>query len=108
MIENFPNLVNYYDQQIASRSLSQKLSLDENITLYAFDQGESISRETSTNNKLLQIVEGRILLNCNQEKVELKKETLIAIHQGQVFGLEAIEPSKLLLIDLPSPQDIYR
>lgn len=99
MIESFPNLVHYHDQQIASRSLSQKLGLEQTVTLYAFDQGESISPEVSTADKLLQVIEGRLLLSLDNQKIKLEANSLVAIHKGQVIALEAARPSKLLQID---------
>ncbi|MGT2928936.1 acetate kinase [Streptococcus dentasini] len=99
MIESFSHLVSYYKQQIASRSLSQKLGLDQTITLYAFDKGENISEEVSTGDKLLQVLEGQLLVSLDHQAIQLKKDSLLAIHKGQRLALEACEQSKLLQID---------
>lgn len=103
MILSPAELINYHEQQITSRSLSRKLGIDAPMTLYALDQAETISNETSTLVKLIQILEGRLEVTIEPgDKSELTVGELMMIPAGQLHNLKAKTPCKILQLELPA------
>ncbi|KXT78168.1 acetate kinase [Streptococcus sp. DD13] len=95
-------LVTYHEEQIVSRSLSKRLGIISSVTLYAMDQKESISKETSPQPKLLQVLEGRLAVTLEEGTVEiLETGELLSIAAQQLHSLNAITPCKFLQIELP-------
>lgn len=95
------DLVKYHEHQIASRSLSKKLDLKEQLMIYAFDQGESISQESSTQTKLLEVLEGKLEVNfADGTKETLQALELLTIPATKKHGLLALEPCKFIQLGL--------
>ncbi|EJN93563.1 acetate kinase [Streptococcus ratti] len=99
MIDNLLELVKYHDGQIASRSLTKKLGMNNPITLYAMPAGESISNESSKLCKLIQVLEGSLQVEIAGEKHILNHQGLISIAANQVHNLYALKDTKLLQIE---------
>ncbi|OZV23262.1 acetate kinase [Streptococcus sobrinus] len=94
------NLVNYHDYQITSRSLSQKLGLDQVVTLYAMDKAETISQESSPSPKLIQVLEGQLKVSLAEEEAELlKPNELLTVPALKLHALKAVEKTKFLQIE---------
>ena len=94
------NLVNYHDYQITSRSLSQKLDLDQAVTLYAMDKDETISQESSPSPKLIQVLEGQLAVSLAEEEAELlKPNELLTVPALKLHALKAVEKTKFLQIE---------
>ncbi len=96
------NMIRYHEGQIASRSLSAKLGLDQAMTLYAMAEGESISREVSDQTKLIQVLEGQLLVTYDDgHQDELTGGDLVSLATGQGHTLTATEDTKFwqLLLD---------
>ncbi len=100
MIPNLLEMIHYHEHQIASRSLSKKLELNQSIVLYAMDEGESISKETSPRDKLIMILEGQLQLSYADNKQLLEKEALIKVEANTLHHLEALKPCKFLQIEV--------
>lgn len=95
------DLVKYHEHQIASRSLSKKLDLKEQLMIYAFDQGESISQESSTQTKLLEVLEGKLEVNfADGTKETLQALELLTIPATKKHGLLALGPCKFIQLEL--------
>ena len=96
------DMVRYHEGQIASRSLSVKLGLNQGMTLYAVATGESISQETSDQTKLIQVLDGRLQVTYDDgESDELKRGDIVSFAAGQGHALAATENTKFwqLLLD---------
>ncbi|EHJ52859.1 hypothetical protein [Streptococcus macacae] len=100
MIDNLLDLVKYHDDQIASRSLTKKLKIDNPITLYALPVGESISNESSKWCKLIQVLEGSLQVEIRGDKYVISHQGLMSIAANQVHSLYALEDSKILQIEV--------
>ncbi|KGR73396.1 acetate kinase [Streptococcus phocae subsp. salmonis] len=100
MIENLLDLIRYHDQQIASRSLSGKLGLNQAVTLYAMDQGETISNESSPKAKLILVLEGQLGITQEAQDIQLSAGGVISLMPEQVHHLTAITQCKYLQIIL--------
>ena len=92
-------LVSYHDYQITSRSLSKKLSLNQAVTLYAMDKGETISQETSPKSKLLQVLEGELEISYEETSEHLIPNQLLMIEANQLHAIKALTPTKWLQIE---------
>lgn len=101
MIANLLELIHYHDGQIASRSLTKKLALDNPVTLYAIPAGESISHESSTLTKLIQVLEGSLRVEIAGETYCLNDSALMSIPANQRHHLYALKDTKLLQIEVP-------
>ncbi len=100
MIKQLKTLVNYHEGQIASRSLSKKLDVANSVTLYAMAKGESISRESSNNTKLIYVLEGQLQLKVIDETFELTADDLKSISAHSLHDFLAMENCKFLQIEL--------
>ncbi|MGT2948208.1 acetate kinase [Streptococcus devriesei] len=100
MIDNICDLIKYHDGQIASRSLSRKLTVDTPVTLYAMAKGESISNESGKLTKLIQVLEGSLQVETADERYLLEAQGMLSIAADQVHNLYALEDSKILQIEL--------
>ncbi len=94
-------MVNYHDYQITSRSLSQKLDLDQAVTLYAMDKDETISQESSPSPKLIQVLEGHLAVSLAEEEDQvLNSNELLVVPALKLHALKAVERTKYLQIEL--------
>ncbi|EFQ58148.1 acetate kinase [Streptococcus downei] len=95
------DLVNYHDYQISSRSLSKKLSINQALTLYAMDKGETISQESSPQTRLLQVLEGQLEISLADGVVQsLLPNELLSVPALQVHAIKAVEKTKFLQLEL--------
>ncbi|KRL84792.1 acetate kinase [Ligilactobacillus apodemi] len=98
---NLPELVNYHNQQIASRSLAKKLGITAQMLVYALDEGESISQESSSQVKLIEVLEGDLAVElADNTKETLSALDLLTIPAGQKHGLMALTRCKFLQLEL--------
>ncbi len=100
MIKDLKTLVKYHDGQIASRSLSKTLEVANSITLYAMAKGESISRESSHNAKLIYVLEGNLQLKTDSATVNLTPDNIETIPAQMLHDFLALEACKFLQIEL--------
>ncbi|MCB4944155.1 acetate kinase [Streptococcus mutans] len=106
MIDNLLELVKYHEGQIASRSLTKKMEMNNPITLYAMPAGESISNESSKLAKLIQVLEGCLQVEIAGEKHIINQQGLIGIAANQVHNLYALKDSKVLQIEVESQKKL--
>lgn len=94
-------LVKYHENQIASRALAKKLGLKNQLMIYAFAPGESISQESSMQTKLLEVLEGKLeVIFEDGTKETLAALELLTIPAGKKHELVALGPCKFLQLEL--------
>ncbi|MFC6315494.1 cupin domain-containing protein [Lapidilactobacillus achengensis] len=99
MIYDLAALVNYHDQQITSRELTEKFGLPAATTLYAFAAGETISAEQSPQNKLLYVLAGELTV-ITDRSLTIQSGQLLTLAAGVTHRLLANQPCKFLQIEL--------
>lgn len=103
MLIELLNGVKYHPKQIASRSLSNKLDVKSPISLFAISEGEAISNELSELVKLIQVLEGRLSVQVEQEQsIEIKAGEMFVVYPKQLHQILAPVKTKFLQIELPA------
>lgn len=90
------NLVEYQDGSIVSRTILNKSM--GNVTLFAFDAGESLSEHTSSHDALAISIEGGIEISIGNDVHQLATGDILPMPAQVPHALRAIERCKLLLI----------
>lgn len=93
------SLIDYHNHQISSRGLSRKLNTELPITIYALDAGESISNEQTSLTKLIQIIDGSLVVNMNGETFPLNQGEIMAIPANTLHEIQANHRCKYLQIE---------
>lgn len=83
-------------QGIASRILAR--ASGGNVTLFAFDAGQSLTEHTSPFDALVMVLDGALTLTIGGTPVHATPDTIVLMPANIPHGLEATEPSKMLLI----------
>lgn len=103
MLIELLNGVKYHPKQIASRSLSNKLDVETPISVFAISEGEAISNEHSELVKLIQVLEGKLLVQVEQEQpLEIKTGEMFVVCPKQQHQITAPLNTKFLQIELPA------
>lgn len=90
------NEVEYQTGGIVSKQLVKKTN--GNITLFAFDNGESLTEHTSPYEAVVNVVEGEMEIKIGGEPFIVKTGEMIIMPPNIPHGLVAKEKSKMLLI----------
>jgi quercetin dioxygenase-like cupin family protein len=91
-------LINPTEQGIASRILAK--TSGGNFTLFAFDAGQGLTEHTSPFDAYVMVLEGTLLLTIGGRPVSATPGTVVRMPAGVPHGLEAPEPSRMLLLML--------
>lgn len=100
--ESLVNLIDYQTGSIVSRQIIKKKN--GNVTLFAFDKGESLTEHTSPYEALVFIVEGEMEIKIGGKPYTVKGGEIILLPQNIAHGLLAIEKSKMLLTMIKEAQ----
>ena len=73
-----------------------------NITLFAFDKGQSLDNHSTPRKAMILILEGQVDFNVGKEKKLLKKDDYILLQENEEHSLTARSPLKMLLIMIKS------
>lgn len=84
-------LIQYRDQQIASKSLSRKLGIQMPFVVYAMAAGESISSEQSTQTKLIQVIDGTLTVKLAESTEQVASGELLVIPAGTAHSYVATQ-----------------
>jgi len=84
-------LIQYRDQQIASKSLSRKLGIQLPFVAYAMAAGESISSEQSDRTKLVQVLDGTLTVRLTDHDEKMTRGELLVIPAGTAHSYVAEE-----------------
>jgi quercetin dioxygenase-like cupin family protein len=85
-------------QGIASRILAR--TSGGNVTLFAFDAGQSLTEHTSPFDALVMVLDGSLILTIGGTPVRATPDTIVRMPANVPHGLEAAEPTRMLLIML--------
>lgn len=100
MLENFKSQkliddINYQPNSIVSKQIIKKPN--GNVTLFAFDKGESLSEHTSPFDALVYMVDGKMEIKIGGKPFEVTGGEYILLPANIPHGLIAVEKSKMLL-----------
>jgi quercetin dioxygenase-like cupin family protein len=87
--------VKYQDGTIVSKQIIKKPN--GNITLFAFDKGESLTEHTSPFEAVVYMVEGEMEIKIGGNPYKVKEGEIIVMPSDIPHGLVAVEKSKMLL-----------
>ena len=87
--------IEYQPNSIVSKQIIKKPN--GNVTLFAFDQGESLSEHTSPFDALVFMVDGMMEIKIGGKPFEVKAGEYILLPANIPHGLIAVEKSKMLL-----------
>lgn len=93
-------LVDYQEGSIVSRTI-----IDRNtgtITLFAFDEGQSLSEHTVPFDALVHILDGEAEIIISGETFHLKKDEIIIMPANEPHALKAVKKFKMLLVMIRS------
>jgi quercetin dioxygenase-like cupin family protein len=91
-------------QGIASRILAK--TAGGNLTLFAFDAGQSLTEHTSPFDALVMVLEGSLSLTIGGTRVHATPATIVRMPAGVRHAVDAPEAARMLLImlrDLQAP-----
>lgn len=71
-----------------------------NISLFAFDSGQSIDKHSTPNKAMVVVVEGEASFQKGDETFELKKDDYLILEENEEHALEAKTSFKMLLVML--------
>lgn len=94
--ENLLEHVLYQEQSIVSKILLKKPN--GNLTLFAFDEGQSLAEHTSPYDAVIYLVEGDLSVSISGQVNEVKQGEYIILPANLPHGIMAISTSKFLLI----------
>lgn len=88
--------INYQESGIVSKQIIK--NPNGNITLFAFDQNESLSEHTSPFDAFVYLLEGEMEIKIGNEIFNLLNGDIIIMPANIPHGLKAIQKSKMLLV----------
>lgn len=92
------NLINEIDYQIGGIVSKQILKKPNgNITLFAFDKGESLTEHKSPYEAVVYIAEGEMEIKIGDEIHNVKTGEIIILPPNIMHGLDAVQKAKMLL-----------
>lgn len=92
---NLSDLVDYEEGRVVSRTFAQKPSVG--LTLFAFDQGESISTHTAPGDAMVQVLDGEALVNIDGKEMTAAKGQVVVMPANTPHSVTAIKRFKMLL-----------
>jgi quercetin dioxygenase-like cupin family protein len=87
--------IEYQDNSIVSKQIIKKPN--GNVTLFAFDKGESLAEHTSPYEALVLILEGKMVVTVGGQQNNLAEGDFILLPPNISHGLVAEEKTKMLL-----------
>lgn len=89
------SMVDYADGSVVSRTLVDKDA--GTVTLFAFDEGESLSEHTTPYDALVQVLDGEVTLTIGGEEVRATAGELVLMPAKVPHALRATRRFKMLL-----------
>jgi quercetin dioxygenase-like cupin family protein len=88
-------LVNYQEGSIVSREIVRKAT--GTVTIFAFDQGQSLSEHTAPFDALVQVLEGEVEITIAGNPHRLQGGEMILMPAQQPHALKALQRYKMIL-----------
>jgi quercetin dioxygenase-like cupin family protein len=92
------DLVTPTEHGIASRVLAR--SGGSNVTVFAFDAGQSLTEHTSPFDALVLVLSGELTLTIGGAPVIARPGTVVLMPAQVPHGVEAVSPTRMLLVML--------
>jgi quercetin dioxygenase-like cupin family protein len=89
------DLVDYENGRVVSRTFAQNPSVS--ITLFAFDKGEGVSTHTAPGDALLQVLDGKALVNIDGKEMTVGAGEVVVMPANIPHSVNAVERFKMLL-----------
>lgn len=94
-IINLKKSIDVQTNSIVSKTITE--SEDSSLTMFAFDEGQSIAAHTAPVDAVVLAVEGEVEITISDEKFQLKEDDIILMPKNEPHALMAITPFKMLL-----------
>jgi quercetin dioxygenase-like cupin family protein len=89
------DLIQYQKDSVVSRMVLNKKS--GTVTLFAFDEGQSLSEHTAPYDALVQILDGEAKITISGTSFHAKKGEMVMMPANEPHALEAVKRFKMLL-----------
>ncbi len=97
---NLKGLIDYQEGSVVSRTIIEKKT--GTITLFAFDQDQSLSEHTAPYDALIYVLDGEVEVTISDKPIRLKKSEATIIPASQPHSLMAKTRFKMLLTMIKS------
>lgn len=94
-IFSIAELVAFQKDSVVSRTLIEEKS--GTVTIFAFDKGQGLSEHTAPYHALVQVLEGRVVVNIGGESHEIEGGRSIIMPAGVPHSMKAVDPFKMML-----------
>ena len=94
------DLVEYQKDSIVSRMIINKMS--GTVTLFAFDEGQSLSEHTAPFDALVQIIDGEAEITISGISLLAKKGEIVMMPANKPHALKAVKKFKMMLTMIKS------
>ncbi len=88
-------LINYQDGSVVSRTLVNKPT--GTVTLFAFDEGQSLSEHTAPYDALVVMIDGEADITVSGSTVRARTGDLVVMPANSPHALTAVTPYKMML-----------
>lgn len=87
--------VSYSENSVVSKVIAKSDKV--NITLFAFDEGQSLTRHTSPFNAMIQVLDGKARIEIGEKSYDLAEGKMIIMPANIPHAVEATERFKMML-----------
>lgn len=94
-ILNLKDSIDYQENSIVSKTITN--NTESSLTLFAFDEGQSIASHSAPVDAVVQTIEGEVEITISGEKFNLKEGDIILMPKGEPHGLIALTNFKMAL-----------
>src|SRR3972149_617755 len=84
---NIKDLIAYQDGSIVSKEIASKPS--GKVRIFAFDDGQGLSKHTETSDALLRVLDGAAMLTTADKVRHLKEGEMVIMPAGEPYALTA-------------------
>jgi quercetin dioxygenase-like cupin family protein len=102
-VYKLPDLVSYVEGSTVSRILHKNKA--GNITLFAFSQGQSLSKHKASYDAYIQIMEGKSLVTIDDTPYHLEKGDVIILPANIPHAVDAVTDFQMLLVMLKGEKE---
>jgi len=92
------DFIQYRNRQVSSRILFSNETMD--MILYALDEEESISTESSTRNKFFLVLDGELKVLTATDSYIVSTGQSLSIEKGKKHSIEAVDKCKYIQFNL--------
>lgn len=89
------DMVEYQKEAVVSKTIIEKKT--GTVTLFAFDQGQSLSEHTAPFDALVQVLDGDVEIKISGNPFHLKQGEIIIMPANKPHALKAVRKFKMLL-----------